>query len=129
MKFALACLVALCLATLFAPSAYAQYDTGGGMETWGLPPFLGDLNCNSFTTSADCLDAMSSPWWCFWCPKSKTDCSLIGRNSCTTCKLGCDCTFTNTTTDPACGQACQEVAISERNACYGNCYIDFEDAC
>jgi hypothetical protein len=58
------------------------------------------------------------------------DCSNIDKTqNCSACKSYCDCVYNNSMKKCKANTACINVAASEKNACYGNCSVDFEDAC
>lgn len=102
-----------------APNAQAQTDNDG------------DGIC-----SAEFADPCWSPedptpigcWWCFWREPAKPDCSKMPNTNCKECKAKCDCEYNNQIADCD-GELCKRGALTERNACYGNCYNDHLDVC
>jgi len=108
-------MAAVATATLFyAPSAHAQLDNNTQI-------------CDASMSTCD--TGLSNPWsgW-FTGGGQQQDCSKIINNSCKSCKSVCDCQYNNAVSKCD-GQTCKDNALVDRNACYGNCYIDYSDVC
>ncbi|HEX2831502.1 MAG TPA: hypothetical protein VHW00_00715 [Thermoanaerobaculia bacterium] len=104
---------------IIAPHAQAQVDNNG--DEGGCSAEFADPCWNPDDSDP------TGCWWCWW-QDPKPDCSKKPNNNCKECKAICDCEYSNAIADCD-GEMCRRGALTERNACYGNCYADWLDVC